>query len=811
MDANVDFVQEPPKTALMQMSHASQPICVAPPVLDRPIKIYTFLWNSGDSTIPIKIDPWALTLNDAILRKKLENYCYLNCKLHLQFDITGTRFHYGRYMISYEHRNGAFAPDYNYMGTLSSPITRSQMPTILLDPCMSNTQTMDLAIVHPHGTIDLNAGNGAQIGVLWLAPLNALAMANAAAAEPVRITIYASLIDTTLSGSTLAPLSNFSAQSDEYAANQGSKPGIISRPAFALANFVSMFKIFPPLRPFALATQIGASAVGSIAQIFGMSQPASIVPPGPTRHVSYQSFSHVTGTDSSKKLTIDPKHETTISPDSLGLQSEDELSLGVLSKKWSFVQSVAWPVTSATGTSLLRVPVYPTAVNRTAVTSVDLRSGYSIIPTALNFVSFPFRYWTGSLEYHIQVVCSAAQRGRLRIVYDPNGTAPTGPLNATHNVIVDTAVTKDVCFEIGWCQPYQYGELVQLPTSSGHVNYRTNGCFFLIVEDELSSMLITQGAYINIFVRGGSDLQLNQHSPGYVGESDAEYRGVPNFSYTAQSDESNSSTVADPKCPALPVMLTHGASTKGLDLLFFGESVQSFRALLKKSYYYRSLSVYAFSTATRSVLIYYPPLYPSELGLGPTGSGIDRADGYAENYTFAGYTLAAYLRPNYLGWRGTHRWKFVPYFDDFPAGDATGAVSTHLTRVQTLESTRFLPEGLDGSEDASSGGPTFYRLMDVDYNERVQGEAIFYPSRGEPIEWEVPDYIKVRYHCGRQGNGAQDTFTGSCLRVLVKDLPSLTLGQAGELYHSTGEDFTLFNFIAARPIFTYALPAAPEV
>jgi hypothetical protein len=43
----------------------------------------------------------------------------------------------------------------------------------------------------------------------------------------------------------------------------------------------------------------------------------------------------------------------------------------------------------------------------------------SIRFAACGAAAMPFKYWSGSMKYRFQVVCSAFHRGRIAVVYDP--------------------------------------------------------------------------------------------------------------------------------------------------------------------------------------------------------------------------------------------------------------------------------------------------------------------------------------------------------------------------------------------------------
>jgi len=68
---------------------------------ERPISIYDSTFNSGtEYNVALKV--WNLWANDASVRAKLANYSYFKGDLHIKIATTGTPYHYGRLMASYQ-------------------------------------------------------------------------------------------------------------------------------------------------------------------------------------------------------------------------------------------------------------------------------------------------------------------------------------------------------------------------------------------------------------------------------------------------------------------------------------------------------------------------------------------------------------------------------------------------------------------------------------------------------------------------------------------------------------------------------------
>jgi hypothetical protein len=812
-------IAEEPATPPVVVPGQSQNSCVIDrgeslaDYLGRPVQIHTFLWSSTPLTT-FKIDPWALLLNNVTIRKKLDHYAHLTATLNVKITVNGTPFHYGRLMVSYENYNGTLYTT-EPMITGLQLVYRSQMATGYLDPTTSLSIGFELPFVHPLGKIELTKALGAQGGVLWFQELNVLEMANQAAPEPIRVTVLAWFTEPMAMTSTATTIATFTAQSgvtdlaslaastqsgaahDEYAV------GPVSRIASTIANIAGNFVHLPVIGVYARATEIAASATSRLAALFGFSRPVDLRPSISIKNAAYTSLSTYSGIDGSKKLTFDPKQEITVDPSVLGFETNDPMTFSHISSKWSFVHSVNWPTTAAQGSVLLRFPVAPGAQNLNATTSVAGVDGIYYSPTPLSFVAQPFKYWTGSIEYHIQIVASSMHRGRLRLAYDSCGDSDYATsLSVAQSSIVDISETRDVCFTVAWSQTQQYASCFTMQFPGGtHIDGMTNGTVTVFVESELASLLASQGAYINFFVRAGPDFSVNQLATGTGLNSDVYYQGITNASYVAQSP-----ATAGPAniCPA--TSLPFGGNCKRLpnrDLVHFGENVNSFRQLIKVPRFYKYLRCETPSTSTSGKFTATLPVFPSMFG--------DPAP--VQSYTFPGTAFAyvgpsflAYLRPCYLGWRGSMRWKLMPLTKTSEFGqvrvlmaDGTGVGSQDFLQMEFA---------VDYSADAASSAPATAATL-CSYP-----TAVYYPTFGEPVEIEVPDYCPTLYRTTLDADSSYDDSRyapASQAYVTWRMSTTATQPVGMNVYNSAGEDFGFFGFKACRPIYMYESPPVPSV
>jgi len=154
-------------------------------------------------------------------------------------------------------------------------------------------------------------------------------------------------------------------KNDEYG------KGPVSAPASALASVASMLTKVPVIGKFARATEIGASAVSSVATLFGFTNVPVIenVMPYQPMNGPMLASAHI-GTPV-QKLALDPKQELSIDPSPHGIGSVDELSMSYLKTKESYFAVTSWSTTDPVGSQLFNFRVNPYQTTALDVTNAS--------------------------------------------------------------------------------------------------------------------------------------------------------------------------------------------------------------------------------------------------------------------------------------------------------------------------------------------------------------------------------------------------------------------------------------------------------
>jgi hypothetical protein len=528
-------------------------------------------------------------------------------------------------------------------------IAASQRLNILIDPTTSQGGVMHLPFLFYKNNMSVPLGDWQSMGQVHIRELVGLKHANGAT-DPINITVSVWAEQVRLSCPTSTNSFGIVAQSSRTAVGEYSSSPVQNM-ASAVSAAAGSLSNWPFIGPYALATQMVSSTIGSVARIFGFSAPANISDLTTMRSHAVTRLANTDRKDDVSKLTTDSKQELTIDPSVCGVQTGDELVISTIATKQSYLTSFDWTVARVNGNHLFSCRVNPIHV---------VSNGTREYIPACSFAAIPFKYWRGTMKYRFQVVCSAYHRGRLLVTYDPY-VSVTREFNTAFTRVVDISNERDFTIEVGMANPLSY--LERYPSLFS--NFRTasvypstldsaNGSLTLTVLNELTvpNSLVDNDIVVNVFVSGCDDLEFA------VPTNDLMANLVLHSAIEPQSDREPVSEVIPPAendpLDAAPIEQANSClDDDSTNLVYFGESVPSFRALLKR-YNYHS-SALAIGSAIGNIWRVVQPDFPDPRGYYTWGANSDGTDKVNYNPT----TLLNYLAPAYLCRRGGLRSKYM--------------------------------------------------------------------------------------------------------------------------------------------------------
>ncbi len=718
--------------------------------LARPTIIDTTTWSTSD-LIGVKktIQPWYAFLSNSNIRKKIDNYAFIRGKLHVKIMVNGTPFQYGLLRAAYSPLLGLVSDKIRTTTTTEPLLTPySQQPGFFITPAANAGGQMELPFFLHKNWLDVTSATDVQnFGTLNLVVFAPLGVAVSGGSTSVTVQTAAWMTDVELMGST----SKLSLQAeDEY--DEG---GMVSKPASAVASIAGYLTKVPVIGPFARATQIGASAIGTIARIFGYTN----VPVISNVH-GYQPMNapmlasgHI-GT-AVQKFTLDPKQELSLDPSLHGLHPQDELAIPYIKSKESYFGSGTWATTNAVDDLLLAVRVSPALYQRANIqNTVPTTIGQRVYSTPLSYIGNMFYNWRGSLVIRIKIVATKFHKGRLKISYDPrNDISTSSPdINTVYTHVVDIGEEDDIEFEIPYHQDTPWLLLDKTlgdnwSTSTG-LAPRTGTDNGLLTVRVLNTLTAPASGTIKVlaFVRGGDDLEYANPADHIGGETS---NRVPSL-FALQAEDITSVT---------PNLYTIGTKTKPHPERYgqnFGEAINSLRAVLHRYMTQDTVWITA-TTAGNSTIVGkilrimpYTPGFDPSAASSITASKVVAASGTAP-YSFNTMTHMPYVAGMYLGYRGGANYLITPGHDTYGSVVSDIRVTRWIT-VATNAAFRLWGTFATLAATATASARQYFVGRGSYLNDGLAGMAITHSATNGSISFQLPDFKLANFSLADPAN-----------------------------------------------------------
>lgn len=758
----------------------------------RPVKINQTSWGTG-TILDQTIDPWSLYFNNKRVANRLVNYKLLRATLHIKVVVNGNGFLYGRAMATYLPL--ADFDDFKQTSSLipQTLIQMSQWPKVFIDPRNSTAGTLVVPMFWHNNVLDVSFGNFNDVGELYLRSIVPLKHANGAS-DFVTVSVFAWAEDVQLSGLTAYNFVGLTPQSGKEV-DVANSSGVVSGPATAIAKFAGALKTVPTIGKYAMATEMGANVVANVARQMGYCRPPLTRNPDPLKPTMVSSLALCTVPDGVQKLSVDDKQELTIDPDISGLHSSDPMAIVEIAKRESYITQFTWQIGAAPDDFLWNCRVTPMIWDESA-------SGAYHFP-ACAAAALPFTKWTGTMHYRFQVVCSAFHKGRLKILYDPVQTPLAPEWNVNYMRIVDISDETDFTVSVSNTQSQTLLNMAIPGLDSSTETFSTtpytsygpgNGTLAVYVVNELTTpnSSVNNDIQINVYVSAGDDFEVFYPTDlfqRFVFKPQSGMERIP---------ESENTT--EPDAPQQSIGEHIGVELSHMDvqnIVFAGESVRSFRTLLKR--YNLHSVIAAATTTTTNLFLGTRPAFPYYRG--NVAGAVDTTSASAP-YNFCNTVLLHWVRIMFSGARGSIRWKLVPrrfsggfsspvnimvQRDDFALDyEQDVAASNSYTSVTQAKKDVILA-GVMGTNIQGNFTAT-------------KGAAITNSSVNPSLEFEVPYYAAERFEPGKPQSYTQNgLYYFPTWKYLVNTAGATKM--VVDAYCAAGEDFQVYFFTGMPPVY----------
>lgn len=777
--------------------------------LARPVLIHTLTWSDGATLGPSAIQPWTSYFTTPAISRKLQNYAYLSANLKIKVLVNASPFYYGYAFCAYtpysKNNPGALVMSLDTEGGTLAATCRQRIDIL---PAKSQGGEMLLPYINPKNWLRIGITQDfTDMGELNFWSTDILSFANAAAGPNVTIQVFAWAENVKVSGPTSQL--PFQSGTDEYE-ETGPISGIASNvagAAGALAAYVP-----PPYKPFALATQLGAEAVSSIARLFGYTNVPVIDDVSAFKNLPFHAMASSEISCPFEKLTIDPKNELSVDTRIAGGKGVDELTIQYLCGKKNIISFPNWSSANTPGATIGILNVSPiimmTEGGLGAATAVGANTAISTIP--MTQVARCFLYWRGTMVYRFKFICSQYHRGRVAILWDPaNGTTADFDYTVNYSRVVDLAEENEVEIRVPFMQPYPYLKtgFEELPLNVGtaaaaatpmDLEYH-NGRVALKVLTKQTSPVATA----DIFVY--AEVSMEDADFACPRETDAGYTTTTSY-LPIQSGDAEDKTII---CDNIAKMeIRHNPN---LHKIFNGECIKSVRSLFRRRCYYRTLSYSSVAVGTSYQALSAIARRPAYFGYDANGFNNVGKVLVAGNYKFnlVNEPLQNLFEPCFVGVRGAQNYEINANNSDSPLD--TLSVSRYLYTVTSVSYD-------DGTFTTSTVQD--YRMNIAMRAGRFLGKtgvALTNTRTQTGLQVQVPMYSRLRFYSTDPttrsiGDASSETHTDN---MLISFKCHNTNGQDPanveiDLYTSIGTDYQLLHFVNVPNFWIYGTtPGTP--
>lgn len=778
-DVNLVSLQDP------SMSVDYKPSADLDAFLSRPQLIDTRTWAEG-TALNFQLAPWTLFFNSTQVKKKLDNFSRLSCELHVKTIINASPFYYGAALFSYQPLPAITGTSILASLAAQDPpriAAYTQRPHYWVLPQTNQGGEMTLPYFYWKNWMDItlvSTTNG--MGVIDVRSPVELSNANSVVGAGVTIQTYAWATNVKLCGPT---------QALALQADRGSS-GLISGPASAVASVSKALEQVPGIAPFAKATTMISSGVGSLAKLFGFTNVPNVEAVKPFKNLPFHSFASSEISQPIEKLTIDPKQELTIDPRTVGCKPDDELLLKNLVVRESYITQQAWTAAQPTSSILFKGNVCPYIAAFTNTPGVTYCN-----PSPMGHFCVPFKYWRGDIIYRFKVICSRFHRGRLLIQWDPNAKAtPTvGDTNVVYSTVVDISEDTDVEFRVPYlgAMPFlrntvnteaSFGlNLPNLGDSATAIpagnNGAHNGQITVSVLTQQTSPVASADIVVLAFVRAADNMVFGgpQDTPSEISfmPLQADYSSGSGNLYGMD----DKSAVLDDNAFAVNM----------------GERITSMRQLLRRVNYSYTTTVNnasSSSTVTNILTVRHSPI-PLYYGYDPNGifnAESTLAPPASRTFNFVRTTMINWVLPCFIGWRGTINW----HYNVLSKADVCDLKAWRSEVSQTSADYRNVSAITNTS--INTVARTFFNRN----RSGASGQSVLNQKTQTGLSVAYPMYSNFRMR-GTQvnqntlGRGIDETDTDRCAFTAVIPPYSADDYVNVEFYCSIGTDFNVFFFI----------------
>jgi hypothetical protein len=384
----------------------------------RPVEIANFPIAVG-AVVTLNYDIWDLySLNPAV-RAKFRNYAYFRGDLHVRVSISGTPFHYGRVMLSYQPLASSNVPLVsllnqlltfadtrplliNYLSQSDGAVSvdvKSNQPVDIHCPFISTKPMFRLYNSATTVIADTTSFDDFEnAGKLFFQTINTIGSVSTTPSA-LYVQIYAWATNVKLGTATGTNMDIMT-----EAGRDEREVGPVEKFSTGAAQVSAALTVVPKLAPFALASELAFTTLGEMASLFGWSRPVLIDDPVMVKNRPFSNGAQTIGPETSSRITLDPKQELVVDGTVVGVE-DDDMTIVSICRRPTYLTTFTWADDKAVMNTMWLSQVHP-RLETIMTNSLD----WWYQPTAMAFATRPFAYWRGTITFRFEIVASSFQR-----------------------------------------------------------------------------------------------------------------------------------------------------------------------------------------------------------------------------------------------------------------------------------------------------------------------------------------------------------------------------------------------------------------
>jgi len=298
----------------------------------------------------------------------------------------------------------------------------------------------------------------------------------------------------------------------------------------------------PMLAPFTGPASWALKVASGAASYFGWSKPEVITTYGLMLSQTNRYSACSDGQSPAYPLALTAGNHVKLT-DCCSARGEDEMSFDYLKRVPSMVASFDWSSAVTTGAVIYSAPISPSKLCYLGTTTSSGIAYYHQSGPPINYLSYNFTYWRGSIKVRMSFVKTIFHSGRLLVTFHPVVNCPSGvtysaaDTTAMLRMIVDIRDADELEFDIPFYAPSNY-----LLTDEHSGILQVQVLTDLRVPETASPVVSVLVSY-----SGGDDFELAlpkaSTSPGPFKTQSAMIGGDPSPSFTTEPSEQSQGEV----------------------------------------------------------------------------------------------------------------------------------------------------------------------------------------------------------------------------------------------------------------------------